>query len=104
MEYLCLFFCDRTYFGLSFAVYPNSYVVYMYMYVALHHVFSLVGQRLVQERSGEVVRLEKQYKAELMTLKRDQKRELDSVHRKYANHREDLEKLQQSQTQLQVRA
>ena len=40
----------------------------------------------------------------MLTLKRDQKREMDAVYRKFANHRDDLEKLSQTQTQLQVRA
>ena len=62
------------------------------------------GQKLLQDRSAEFIRLEKQYKGEMLTLKRDQKREMDAVYRKFANHRDDLEKLSQTQTQLQVRA
>ena len=60
-------------------------------------------KKVAQERSAEFARMEKNARAEILSLNRDHKREVEALQRKFASHRDDLEKLQSTEKELTVR-
>ena len=66
-------------------------------------VVFLTGQKLQMEKSAERAHFEREQKYELQNQKREHKREMDSLTRRFANHQADIEKLNAAEKEVEVR-
>ena len=59
-------------------------------------------KKVAQEKSAEFARVEKNARAEILALNRDHKREVEAMQRKFASHKDDIEKLETTEKDLAV--